>query len=176
MATQSFGDFTCYYRGPFFGRDAGSSQRTNRDGNTITYSWKPVSGLTQWVADNFEVLGVGTKPPTEDRKVDSSNRPSWTPFVDAYLERLFSGSSNRRYVLRRSIEFRQKNQWELFPHPDEAKQLDLVGMKGEIPISVVSIDVNPKNSEDQRLILKPFISKSFKRSIRMILNSKEAYP
>ena len=118
MAAQSFGDFTCYYRGPFFGRDAGSIQRTDRNGNTKTYSWRAAKGLTQWVADNFEVLGLGPKPPTEGRKVDSNTRHSWIPFVDAYLERLFSGSSNRRYVLRRSIEFKEKNQWELFPHPD----------------------------------------------------------
>ena len=32
MATDSFGDFTCYFRGAFFGRDAGSTQKTLRNG------------------------------------------------------------------------------------------------------------------------------------------------
>ena len=36
MAADSFGDFTCYFRGAFFGRDAGSkeikaAQRRNKD-------------------------------------------------------------------------------------------------------------------------------------------------
>jgi len=152
MATDSFGDFTCYFRGTFFGRDAGSRQETLRNGETKTFSWRAAAGLTQWVANNFEVLDLGTKPPTEGRKVDAGNRPKWAPLAYAYLERLFSGSSNRTYVLRRSMEFRHKDQWELFPHPDEAKQLNLVGMKGDVPVAIVSIDVNPKDPDDQRLM------------------------
>jgi DNA polymerase III delta prime subunit len=152
MATNSFGDFTCYFRGPFFGRDAGSSQKTLRNGEVKTSSWRAAPGLTQWVADNFEVLDFGAKPPAEGRKVKVGDRSKWAPFAHAYLDRLFSGVSNRTYVLRRSMEFRQKDQWELFPHPDEAKQLNLVGMKGDIPVAIVSIDVNPKNPDDQRLM------------------------
>lgn len=152
MATDSFGDFTCYFRGVFFGRDAGSSQRTHRNGEAKTFSWRAAPGLTQWVANNFEVLDLGTKPPTEGRKVVAGNRLAWAPFAHVYLERLFSGASNRTYVLRRSMEYRQKDQWELFPHPDEAKQLNLIGMKGEVPIAVISVDVNPKDPEDQRLM------------------------
>ena len=152
MAADSFGDFTCYFRGAFFGRDAGSTETTLRNGETKTFSWRAASGLTQWVANNFEVLDLGSKPPTEGRKVDAGNRPKWTPLAYAYLERLFGGSSNRTYVLRRSMEFRQKDQWELFPDPDEAKQLNLVGMKGDVPVAVVSIDVNPKDPDDQRLM------------------------
>lgn len=152
MAADSFGDFTCYFRGAFFGRDAGSKEIKVRNGETKTISWRAASGLTQWVANNFEVLDLGSKPPTEGRKVDAGNRPKWTPLAYAYLERLFGGSSNRTYVLRRSMEFRQKDQWELFPDPDEAKQLNLVGMKGDVPVAVVSIDVNPKDPDDQRLM------------------------
>jgi DNA polymerase III delta prime subunit len=151
MATDSFGDFTCYFRGAFFGRDAGSIQKT-RNGSTKTFSWRAAAGLTQWVANNFEILNPGAKSPGDNRKVNKSNRSEWTPYAYAYLERLFSGASNRTYVLRRSMEFRQKDQWELFPHPDEAKQLNLVGMKGEVPVAVVSIDVNPKDPDDQRLM------------------------
>ena len=152
MTTDSFGDFTCYFRGAFFGRDAGSKEINLRNGETKTISWRAASGLTQWVANNFEVLELGSKPPTEGRKVDAGNRPKWAPLAYAYLERLFGGSSNRTYVLRRSMEFRQKDQWELFPDPDEAKQLNLVGMKGDVPVAVVSIDVNPKDPDDQRLM------------------------
>ena len=126
MAAESFGDFTCYFRGAFFGRDAGSTEKTLRNGETKTFSWRAAPGLTQWVANNFEVLDLGAKPPTEGRKVDAGNRPKWAPLAYAYLERLFNGASNRTYVLRRSMEFRQKDQWELFPLPDEAKQQNLV--------------------------------------------------
>lgn len=152
MAADSFGDFTCYFRGAFFGRDAGSTETTLRNGETKTFSWRAASGLTQWVANNFEVLELGSKPPTEGRKVDAGNRPKWAPLAYAYLERLFSGSSNRTYVLRRSMEFKQKDQWELFPDPEEAKQLNLVGMKGDVPVAVVSIDVNRNDPDDQRLM------------------------
>ena len=152
MTTDSFGDLTCYFRGAFFGRDAGSSQKTLRNGETKTVSWRAAAGLTQWVANNFEILELGSKPPTEDRKVNASNRSSWAPLAYTYLERLYGGSSSRTYVLRRSMEFRQKDQWELFPHPDEAEQLNLVGMKGDVPVAIVSIDVNPKDPDDQRLM------------------------
>ena len=152
MATDSFGDFTCYFRGAFFGRDAGSSQKTLRNGATKTFSWRAAAGLTQWVANNFEILNPGAKSPGDDRKVNKSNRSVWAPHGHAYLERLFSGASNRTYVLRRSMEFRQKDQWELFPHPDEAKQMNLIGMKGDVPVAIVSIDVNPKDPDDQRLM------------------------
>ena len=149
MGADSFGDFTCYFRGAFFGRDAGSKDILLRNGDTKTMSWRAASGLTQWVANNFEVLDLGPKPPTEGRKVDTGNRSSWTPLAYAYLERLFGGSSNRTYVLRRSMEFRQKDQWELFPHPDEAKQMNLIGMKGDVPFAIVSIDPASTRAADQ---------------------------
>lgn len=163
MAKSSFGDFTCYYRGAFFGRDAGSSQKTLRNGETKTFSWKAASGLTQWVANNFEVLDLEAKPPGDDRKVRRDNRQNWTLHANAYLNRLFSGASKRTYVLRRSMEFRQKDQWELFPEPDEANQLNLVGMKGEVPVAVVSINVNRKDPDDQRLIFETVHFKVIKK-------------
>ncbi len=163
MATDSFGDFTCYYRGAFFGRDAGSSQKTLRNGETKTFSWKPAPGLTQWVANNLEVLDIVPKSPGDNRKVRKSNRHEWTPHAHAYLDRLFSGASNRTYVLRRSMEFRQKDQWELFPEPEEANQLNLVGMKGEVPVAVVSINVNRKDPDDQRLIFETVHFKVIKK-------------
>jgi len=152
MAATSFENFTCYFRGAFFGRDAGSREQSYQNGGTKTISWKSASGLTQWVANNFEVLNPGAKSPGDDRTVNQSNRQVWAPHAYAYLERLFSGSSDRMYVLRRSMEFKRKDEWELFPHPDEAKHLNLVGMKGEVPVAVVTIEVNPKDPDDQRLM------------------------
>ena len=73
MAIDSFGDFTCYFRGAFFGRDAGSSEKTYRNGETKVFTWGAASGLTQWVANNFEVLNPGAKSPGDDRKVNQSN-------------------------------------------------------------------------------------------------------
>ena len=152
MNLNSIGDITCYYRGAYFGRDAGEEERTLRNGETNVYSWRSASGLTQWVADNFEVLGFGGHAPSDNRRVNEENRAVWAPYAQQYLNRLFDGNSRRHYVLRRSMEFRQKDQWALFPHPDEAKQLNLVGMKGDVPIAVVTIDVNPKDASDQRLM------------------------
>ncbi|MDC0528531.1 AAA domain-containing protein, partial [Candidatus Poseidoniaceae archaeon] len=152
MVVQYFGDFTCYHRGAFFGRDAGNEERTFRNGETKKFSWRSAPGLTQWVANNFEVLGFPTSPPSENRLVNEENRALWAPYAQQYLERLFDGNPRRHYVLRRSMEFRAKDQWALFPHPDEAKKLNLAGMKGDIPLTVVSIDVNRKDASDQRLM------------------------
>jgi hypothetical protein len=148
----TFGDITCYYKSPFFGRDAGQEKRTFRNGETKIFSWGHAPGLTQWVADNFEVLGFDAPAPSDIRRVNKENRALWAPFAQQYLDRLFDGNSQRHYVLRRSMEFKQKDQWALFPHPDEAKELNLVGMKGDVPLTVVSIDVNPKDASVQRLI------------------------
>ena len=154
MVENYFGDFTCYYKDAFFGRDSGQEERTDRDGQAYVSEWRAASGLTQWVADNFEVLGFDAPAPSEKRRVNEENRDIWTPFALEYLERLFDGDSQRHYVLRRSMEFREKDRWALFPHPDEAKELNLVGMKGDIPLTVVSISVNPKDASIQRLIFE----------------------
>jgi DNA polymerase III delta prime subunit len=158
MVIQTFGDFTCYYKSAFFGRDASQLVRTYRNGETKTIPIRPTPGLTQWVANNFEVLGFDTPAPSEIRRVNKENRATWAPFALQYLERLFDGDSQRHYVLRRSmefkakVEFKAKDQWALFPHPDEAKELNLVGMKGDIPLTVVSISVSRKDASVQRLI------------------------
>ena len=152
MTINSFGDITCYYRAPFFGRDAGEEERTQNNGETKVYSWRSAPGLTQWVANNFEVLGFGGPAPSDNRRVNEENRAVWAPFAQQYLERLFDGNSRRHYVLRRSMEFYAKDQWALFPHPDEAKQLNLVGMKGDVPLTVVSIEISRKDATEQWLM------------------------
>ncbi|RAH15995.1 MAG: hypothetical protein CMB56_002075, partial [Methanobacteriota archaeon] len=85
MVENSFGDFTCYYKSPFFGRDSGQEERTNLYGQTKVYSWKSAPGLTQWVADNFEVLGFDAPAPSEERRVNEENRDIWAPFALEYL-------------------------------------------------------------------------------------------
>ena len=77
----------------FFGQDAGSKDIVLRNGETKTVSWHAAKGLTQWVANNFEVLDLGSKPPTEVRKVDAGNRPKWAPLClrlfGAFVQRVF---------------------------------------------------------------------------------------
>ena len=170
MVENSFGDFTCYYKSPFFGRDSGQEERTNRDGQAYVSEWRAAPGLTQWVANNFEVLGFDAPAPSEERHVNEKNRDIWAPFALDYLERLFDGDSQRHYVLRRSIEFKAKDQWALFPHPDEAKKLNLVGMKGDVPIAVVTIDVNRKDANIQRLI---FDTVQFRVITKIDVNDEE---
>ena len=116
MAADSFGDFTCYFRGAFFGQDAGSKDIL-RNGETKTVSWHAAKGLTQWVANNFEVLDLGSKPPTEGRKVDAGNRPKWAPLAYAYLERLFSGSSNRTMSFGEAWSSNRRLNGNSFPTP-----------------------------------------------------------
>ena len=105
----TFGDITCYYKSPSFGRDAGQEKRTFRNGETKIFSWGPAPGLTQWVADNFEVLGFDAPAPSDIRRVNKENRALWTPFAQQYLDRLFDGNSQRHYVLRRSMECKEKD-------------------------------------------------------------------
>jgi len=152
MVVQYFSGFTCYYKGPFFGRCGGSEERTLRNGETKVVSWKSAPGLTQWVANNFEVLGFPTSAPSDNRRVNEENRSVWAPYAEQYLERLFDGNPRRHYVLRRSMEYYSKDQWALFPHPDEAKELNLVGMKGDLPLTVVSIDISRKDASEQWLM------------------------
>lgn len=154
MVQEAFGELTCYYFGAFFGRDAGKEERTLRNGETKTSSWGLAPGITQWVADNFEVLGFKQKAPSEDRRVNKGNRAKWLPYVNDYLSRLFDGNPTRKYVLRRSMEFKARDQWALFPDPDEAKRWNLTGAKGDIPLAVVTINVNPKDAADQRLMFE----------------------
>ena len=159
MATESFGNITGYYKGSFFGTDAGSKEITNKEGEKRTFSWNASAGLTQWVANNFEVLGFGTKPPTEDRRVNKGNRSQWARYAQLYLNRLFNSSSQRKYVLRRSMEYNNKNQWELFPDLDEAKKLNLIGMNGDLPVAVVNIETARWDPSLQWLIFSYFDSK-----------------
>ena len=149
--SESFGSFTCYYRGPFFGQDAGKKE-IEVQGIDRTISWRAAPGITQWVANNFELLGFGVDPPSEDRRVHQKNRATWEPFAHAYLNRLFPGDSNNTYVFRRSMEFKAKDQWELFPDLTEAKERNLLGIKGDLPVAIVAIETNPKDPDEQRMM------------------------
>ena len=149
--SESFGSFTCYYRGAFFGQDAGKKQ-IQVQGSAKTISWRAAPGITQWVANNFELLGFGVDPPSEERRVNKKNRATWEPFAHDYLDRLFPGDSNNTYVFRRSMEFKAKDQWELFPDLTEAKERNLLGIKGDLPVAIVAIEANPKDPDEQRMM------------------------
>ena len=127
--SESFGSFRCYYRGMFFGQDAGE-KTIEVQGFDRTISWRAAPGITQWVADNFELLGFGVDPPSEDRRVHQKNRATWEPFAHAYLNRLFPRDSNNTYVFRRSMEFKAKDQWELFPDLTHDNERNLLGFRG----------------------------------------------
>ena len=138
MATDSFGDFTCYFRGPFFGRDATQAKDTSQWGNKdVLMACCP--RLTQWVANNLEMLDWGQNHPAITE---------WSTKVIAQygLHTLMHIWNDCSVGLPIDLPFEERNskkdQWELFPDPDEAKQLNLVGMKGDVPVAVVSIDVN----------------------------------
>jgi DNA replication protein DnaC len=150
--SESFGSLTCYYRGAFFGQDAGTKDIVVQ-GSAKTISWTAAPGITQWVANNFELLGFGVQPPFEDRKVTRENRQKWEPFAHAYLDRLFPGDSSNTYVFRRNMEFKTMDQWELFPDLTEAKERNLLGIKGDMPVSIVTIEANPKDPDEQRMML-----------------------
>ena len=68
-----------YYRNSFFGRDAGEN-------------FQATSGLTGWVAENFDHLGLGNPPYGEDRRVHEGNRARWEDYSVQFLERWFPGT------------------------------------------------------------------------------------
>ena len=74
------GNITMYYRDSFIGRDSGEDDRR---------SWGSAWGLTNWIAESFELLDLGEPPFGDNRKVDGGNRAEWTEFTNLYLERLF---------------------------------------------------------------------------------------
>ena len=116
-----------YYRDSFIGRDAGEN-------------FQATSGLTGWVADNFDHLDLGNPPFGEDRRVHAGNRSRWEAYSVQFLERWFPGTV-QRYVLRRlpSVQRQGRDGPEthdtfiLFPHPDDAGPLHFRGARGVLP-------------------------------------------
>ena len=145
------GTVTMYYQSAFIGRDGGQNDRG---------SWGPAWGLTNWIADSFELLNFrGYELPFADnRTVNSRNRSHWMEFTNLYLDRIYP-SQPIRICFRKATLFKDNDQWEMFPHPDDAEARDLTGRNGEIPIARVWINKNPKDEADQRIFLSSFTSK-----------------
>lgn len=138
-----------YYRDSFFGRDAGDN-------------FQATSGLTGWVAENFDHLGLGNPPYGEDRRVHEGNRARWEDYSVQFLEWWFPGTV-QRYVLRRlpSVERRGRDGPEthdtfiLFPHPDDAGPLQLRGARGILPAIRIGV-----SSAHQNLMANSFTTVS----------------
>ena len=143
------GTIQMYYQDSFVGRDAGQ-----RGDHSFNYSW----GLTNWIADSFDLLDLG-EAPFEDRNVNKSNRDMWAPFTAEILGRWFPGHPVRLCV-RKAMKYNDgRDTWELFPHPEDADAMRLSGRQGEIPIASIGINTNPKDASDQRLFLEGFRSR-----------------
>ena len=124
---QHSGSMTMYYRSSYFGQDA---VEVTRGGNT--YQLNPTRGLTQWVADNYELLDLGNEGLGDERKVNQDNRAHWSRLANSFLDRLYPLSSVRT-CFRKSIQFKDSDQWDMFPHPEDAIARKLVGINGELP-------------------------------------------
>ena len=109
---QHTGGITMYYRSSFFGRDA---KEVTREGSTSQL--RPTRGLTQWVANNYELLDLGDEGLGDERKVDRDNRAHWSRLAEQFLEKLYPLASVRT-CFRKSTQFKDSDQWEMFPHPE----------------------------------------------------------
>ena len=148
--TISGGEVTMYYRSAFIGRDPGRENGR---------SWGYAPGLTNWVAENFELLGFEDEPPSgDDRRVNAKNRNLWLPFAEDYLNRLFP-TQPIRICFRKAMKFHGEEQWEMFLHPEDAEGRNLTGRNGEISVARIMINKNPKDETDQRIILTSFARK-----------------
>ena len=123
------GAVTMYYRSSFLGRDSGNTE--GRGGHKI--SWKYAWGLTNWIAESFELLDLGEPPFGDSRTVNGKNRAQWMEFTNQYLERMYPNQPIR-ICFRKATQFNSDDQWEMFPHPDDAEARNLTGRNGEIPI------------------------------------------
>ena len=80
----------------FLGRDAGDRPA--------------ITGLTQWVANNFELLFPNDQPPYDYRRVEPMNRARWEEYSLEILERWLSKQSCRK-IVRKSIDFNNSVQF-----------------------------------------------------------------
>ena len=167
---QHSGTITMYYRSSYFGQDAGT-KTLGKSGKTIQL--KPTRGLTQWVADNYELLGLGNVGLADERKVKQDNRAHWSKLAKDFIERLCPNASVKT-CFRKSPQFRGNDQWDMFPHPEEAIARKLVGINGELPVARVVIQKDTKDPTKQRLILSHFTSQVINELDKndMILDSR----
>ena len=115
---------TVHHTSSFLGREAGDGFRA-------------VSGFTQWVANNFELLFPDYQPPNDYRRVDAMSRDRWEQYSLDLLERWISNSSCRK-IVRKSVDFNDTVQFLLFPHPEDAEAMNLTGPGGELPAALMA--------------------------------------
>ena len=119
-----------YFSDSFMGRDV-EGNRTRTD------------GLTQWVATNFELLFPDDEPPYDYRIVDGVTRARWRNYADEFLDRWLANHATR-HVIRKSFDYEDKkfgktSQFLLFPHPEDADAMNLVGAGGEYPAALFNL-------------------------------------
>jgi len=149
---QHSGTITMYYRSSYFGQD---SEEVTRGENT--YQQKPTRGLTQWAADNYELLDLGNQGIGDERKVNQDNRASWSKLAEQFLHKLYPLASVRT-CFRKSTQYRDSDQWDMFPHPEDAIARNLGGTNGELPVARVIIQKSRKDPTVQWMILSAFTS------------------
>jgi len=115
---------TVHHTSNFLGREAGDNFRAS-------------SGLTQWVANNFELLFPNHQPPYEYRRVEGMNRDRWEQYSLDILKRWISNSSCRK-IVRKSVDFNDTVQFLVFPHPEDAEAMNLAGPGGELPAALLN--------------------------------------
>ena len=114
---------TMHHTDNFLGRDGEDNRRAS-------------SGLTQWVANNFELLFPNQQPPYDYRRVEPMNRARWEEYSLEILERWLSKQSCRK-IVRKSIDFNNTVQFLVFPHPEDAAVMNLLGPGGELPAALM---------------------------------------
>ena len=119
-----------YYSDSFMGRDA-DEQKTR------------VSGLTQWVATNFDLLFPGEEPPYDYRIVDGVSRARWENYSADFMERWLPQHATR-HIVRKSFDYKDRklgwtSQFLLFPHPEDAEAMNLIGSGGEFPAALFNL-------------------------------------
>ena len=96
----------------------------------------------------------------------------WSRLANSFLDRLYPLSSVRT-CFRKSIQFKDRVQWDMFPHPEDAIARKLVGANGELPVARVIIQKSKKDPTEQWMILSAFTSQVIKELDEndLILNS-----
>ena len=124
---------TIHHTSNFLGREAGDNFRAS-------------SGLTQWVANNFELLFPDHQPPYDYRRVEGMTRDRWEQYSLDILKRWISNPSCRK-IVRKSVNFNNTVQFLVFPHPVDAEAMNLAGPGGELPAALVNFkDLNEGQS------------------------------
>ena len=113
-----------YTSDSFLGREAVEKRKATR-------------GMTDWVAKNFELLNLG-EAPYESRQVGSLTRARWEQFTMEILGRWIAPHATR-HIIRRTMDGRDGPTFMLFPHPEDARGMNLQGRNGELPCALFSL-------------------------------------